>query len=291
MKTFWLLLSSFFATVFGQNFTQEVHFIVFQENQPINTSQLWSRNPVDLGLCNPGDDVTMIVHGWLESCSHEWLLDLVSNITLYRGGCIVCMDYSRFSKNPDYFGLVRQFDKIKAVLYDQLVEYKNSGLDPNDTYMFGFSYGAHLCLQSAAMLGERLIKEIDVCDPAGPGFPNMPDATISAQNVQCIHSSSDKGTLKRNCHQNWNMGNCGRTQIGAGPYPKGSHGLCPYFYNSAFKNAFIAVPRPNHCPVPPAPGKMALEYPENFQMGYMEIRKHKVFGTLYAVTSKNYPYN
>ncbi|XP_059615284.1 lipase member H-like [Phlebotomus argentipes] len=288
MRDFWLLLSFFFTSALAQNFTEEIHFIVYKDNQPRNTSEYSTRNPVDLGFCNPGDEVAMVVHGWTESCSTEWVLDLISNLTEFRGECIVCMDYSRFSKNPDYFALVRQFDKINNVLYEQLVDYRRSGLDPSDMYMFGFSYGAHLCLQSAALLGERVVKEIDVCDPAGPGFPNMPDATISAENVQCVHTSADKGTHKRNCHQNWNMGQCGRSQIGAGPYPKGSHGLCPYFYNSAFRSSFVAIPKPPFCA---KTERDCTDYPENFQMGYMERRKHKVFGTLYAATTRTFPYN
>lgn len=69
----------------------------------------------------------------------------------------------------------------------------------------------------------------------------------SAKFVQCIHTSYDKGTNKRDCHQNWHLGYCGMNQIAAGPYPLGSHGLCPYFYNSAFSNQFVAIPKPAHC--------------------------------------------
>ncbi|GAB0097839.1 hypothetical protein DMENIID0001_135140 [Sergentomyia squamirostris] len=288
MKTFWI--SILVLTVLGHDFSQDIHFIVFKANQPVNTSQLWSQNPIETDLCNPGDDLAVIVHGWKESCSVEWLVDLVSNLTIHRGGCIVCMDYSHFASNSDYLKLVEQFNGILEVLHEQLVSYGDSGLLPSQTYMFGFSIGAHLCLQSASMLGERVVKEIDVCDPAGIGFLDMPDARISAENVQCIHTSSDKGTLQRNCHQNWNMGNCGVTQIAAGPYPRGSHGLCPYFYNSAFRNTFRAIPRPITCLLclvcPPE-----TEYPDNFQMGFMETRKHTVLGTLYAETSGSYPYN
>lgn len=161
MKNLWLLISYFFASTFGQNYTEEIHFLVYQDNHPVNTSNFETRNPVDLGLCDPGDEVAIVVHGWTESCTTEWLVNLISNLTFIRGGCIVCMDYSRFSKNPDYFGLVAQFPKILDVLYNQLDNYRRSGLDPNDMYMFGFSYGAHLCLQSAALLGEQVVKEID----------------------------------------------------------------------------------------------------------------------------------
>lgn len=56
-----------------------------------------------------------------------------------------------------------------------------------------------------------------VCDPAGPGFDgtNTSNPTTAALNSQCIHTASGGyGTRERNCHQNWNMGNCGESQIG-----------------------------------------------------------------------------
>lgn len=96
--------------------------------------------------------------------------------------------------------------------------------------------------------------QILVCEPAGPGFDSNStytkgmDPMKSAQNVQCIHTSADKGTTKRQCHQNWMLGHCGRFQTAAGAPPMGSHGLCPHFYNSAFRNKFRAIAKPNNCP-------------------------------------------
>lgn len=63
--------------------------------------------------------------------------------------------------------------------------------------------------------------------------------TFAAKNIQCksefylhvvmtfdcpiilqgIHTSISKGTVKRNCHQDWLMGRCGRVQVAAGPKP------------------------------------------------------------------------
>jgi hypothetical protein len=65
------------------------------------------------------------------------------------------------------------------------------------------------------------------------------DPKPAAKNVACINTSYDKGTYIYNCHQNFRMGNCGYSQAGAGSFPLGSHGLCPYFYNLAFKNNFV----------------------------------------------------
>lgn len=107
---------------------------------------------------------------------------------------------------------------------------------------------------------------------AGPGFDGRGhrlDPKLSAINVQCIHTSSDKGTSSRNCHQNWSMGNCGYRQDAAGPAPKGSHGLCPYIYNTAFERDFMAVRRPRRC----AAIKEAICWPDFYKMGYMEKRR------------------
>lgn len=109
------------------------------------------------------------------------------------------------------------------------------------------------------------------CEPAGPGFDSNQTYTKespldSAKFVQCIHTSYDKGTSKRNCHQNWHLGYCGLSQIASGPYPLGSHGLCPYFYNSAFSNQFFAIPKPAHCSTSQ---RLPPNIPDGMAMGYV----------------------
>jgi hypothetical protein len=124
---------------------------------------------------------------------------------------------------------------------------------------------------------------------AGLGFDQQietVDPKLAAQNVECIHTSYDAGTSERRCHQNWNMGCCGwlvvnlilikiypqnlthfrRYQLGEETYPRGSHGLCNYFFNVAFEKQFLAVPNLYGCyEVNPV-----KTWPDGFQMGYME---------------------
>lgn len=110
------------------------------------------------------------------------------------------------------------------------------------------------------------------CDMAGPGFDhrsNQPNHRDAAQNVQCIHTSRDKGTRFYNCHQDWRLGNCGLTQVASNNPPLGSHGLCPYMYVNAFDHEFMAIDKPNDC----SSKRMATYWPEHFKMGYMEKRK------------------
>lgn len=98
---------------------------------------------------------------------------------------------------------------------------------------------------------------------------NQPDHRAAAQNVQCIHTSRDKGTRFYNCHQDWRLGNCGLTQVASNSPPLGSHGLCPYMYVNAFDHEFYAVIKPDDC----VSKRMANYWPPKFKMGYMEKRK------------------
>lgn len=98
---------------------------------------------------------------------------------------------------------------------------------------------------------------------------NQPNHREAAQNVQCIHTSRDKGTRFYNCHQDWRLGNCGLTQVASNSPPLGSHGLCPYMYVNAFEHEFYAIIKPDDC----VSKRMATFWPAKFKMGYMEKRK------------------
>lgn len=111
---------------------------------------------------------------------------------------------------------------------------------------------------------------------AGPGFDNRGkiDHTLAAKNVQCIHTSRDKGTRNYNhCNQDWRLGNCGFTQDAASDPPYGSHGLCPYIYLSAFENNFLAILKPQDCKA----RNPVWNIPESYRMGYLENRKRYIY--------------
>lgn len=146
---------------------------------------------------------------------------------------------------------------------------------------------------------------------------------MAAKNVQCIHTSSLAGTTLRQCHQDWMMGKCGKEQPAQNWFKwlycktthscdtslHESHGLCPLFYNSAFKNDFIADNSVHKC----SSDREPTEVPKNFKMGYMEMRKSwvpqgiapasakvqlfwpifssKVYGDFFAPTSEKFPWN
>lgn len=179
------------------------------------------------------------------------------------------MDYSDYSQ-LFYSQLLLLFNRMVNVLKDKLIELETFGFNPNNGYIFGFSYGARLATVGAYKFGKRKIRDIDCCDMPGMGFDyKIPNHKLSAKNVQCIQTSSI-GTIFNSCHQNWKMGNCGYSQPGALESSFESHARCPHFYNSAFLNDFKAIDRPWNCS---DWGLKLARYPTDYKMGYMETRK------------------
>lgn len=194
----------------------------------------------------------------------------------FRGGCIVCMDYSYYSKVATEIALRQQFDQIAKVLTLKLHQFKTQAFVPAQIYLFGSGFGGQLVIEAGRDFGTRLIGQIDgkfwqllledpgiihkilfffiyiVCDQTGPGFDLNPsysqkDPKAAAVNVQCIHTNGFFGTITRNCDEDWLMGQCGYIQSASGPLTAQARKLCPKFYNSAFKNRFTAVQKPRAC--------------------------------------------
>lgn len=83
-----------------------------------------------------------------------------TELGIYRGGCVICMDYSRYA-NDSYVRLVRLFDQIAQILTVQLYLLDYMGFDMNNGYLFGFSYGGQLATEAGRRIGYKRLKDID----------------------------------------------------------------------------------------------------------------------------------
>lgn len=97
----------------------------------------------------------------MESIETDWVDDLMKNLKRYRGGCIIFMDYSNHSVVQDYFLLVRKFNGLSQVLVEKLRQLESEGFDPDNLYMYGFSFGAQLAINAGKLYGHQRIAEID----------------------------------------------------------------------------------------------------------------------------------
>lgn len=121
------------------------------------------QNGHDLVNCNIDDKFAIVVHGWRESCATEWVRELIDNLRKHRGGCIMCFDYSEYQSrlSDRYRPLVNHFNIIANALFDVLSGLEDVGFNPNNGFMFGFSYGARLVVQAAGALGYQKFERID----------------------------------------------------------------------------------------------------------------------------------
>lgn len=236
------------------------------------------------------DNFAIIVHGWLESINTTWVNKTISSLLQTRGGCVFLMDYSKYAIEWNYFNLVPHFEGLSALLTKKFKQIGNF----DRQFCFGFSFGARLCVDAGINVGNQLIGRMDLCELTGPGFgpiwffwpnPRARDPKLASKNSQCINTSTDKGTSTYNCHQNFRMGTCGESQPAAGPYPLGSHGLCPYFYNSAFDRKFVPN---NHFK---CTSWNEAKNTTDVRMGYLgEAERQSVRGEIFIATAKFPPY-
>ncbi|KAG5669482.1 hypothetical protein PVAND_017369 [Polypedilum vanderplanki] len=258
--------------------------------------------------CSNSTKVSFIVHGWTEGLYKSlWIPHVVKNMLNHFNGCVIVMDYSIYAAQDYFYYLVANYQIFVKLLVKKL---KHVG-HPERINMFGFSFGARLCAGAGAQINDTqgpLIPRIDLCDPAGkifknyleknlkssiflgPGFDGSAisiDPKLASKNTACIDTSTSYGTHIYNCHQNFLMGHCGIAQDGALSYPKGSHGLCPYFYNSSFINDFVPVNYYN-CQSNPVSAQVNSTLSEGVILGV----RNTVFssGQIFITTAKCYPY-
>lgn len=208
--------------------------------------------------------------------------------------------FSSYGTSLLYPLLVAKFDEITAILTQKLSNLEDNGFDPNNGFLFGFSFGAHVVLEGAYHFGEKKIGRIDVCEPTSMLFSSNSSSFVhanqSAKFVQCIHTDFKFGTSLRVCQKDINMGKCGKSQMAASIPPNGSHGLCPIFYNISFSYDFPIVPKEIIDETYNTTCVSKKFLPENeidgvqLIMGY-HLDERCDDGEYYADTSADFPYN
>ena len=61
----------------------------------------------------------------------------------------------------DYFLLVKKFTLLSGVLVEKLYQLEAEGFNPDNLFMYGFSFGAQLVINAGNLYGDSRIAEID----------------------------------------------------------------------------------------------------------------------------------
>lgn len=74
-------------------FEKNIKFYVWNDRGQSFISD-WQNNQTLLSVCGSDSKFTIIVHGWREDMSAPWVNGTIKNFLIYRGGCVIFMDYS-----------------------------------------------------------------------------------------------------------------------------------------------------------------------------------------------------
>ncbi|XP_043066161.1 uncharacterized protein [Drosophila bipectinata] len=271
---------------------QKTMRVIFYKNntKTLEASAFVDTYNIKASGCSTSDKFAIVLHGWIQSCADEWSISLIERLSFYRGGCIICIDYSVVASSS-YMRLYTNFDTLTKAITSIILTLINQGFDPKRGYMFGFSFGGQLASAVGRSLWPlRVIQNIDTCDMAGPGFdPIAVDHSKAGKHVQCFHSSGDKGTFIYSCHRNIMLGSCGLKQPSVvSQLHLGSHGLCVDIYINTFDYPFYAL---NSTPPECLSFQKAAKIPDGYTVGYEENFDSQVIGQIFVPTSLHYPYN
>uniref|UniRef100_A0A336MCU2 CSON015091 protein n=1 Tax=Culicoides sonorensis TaxID=179676 RepID=A0A336MCU2_CULSO len=239
---------------------------------------------------NNSSQYSIVIPGWREHCSTSYVRKAIKNLHKFRGGCVICMDYTNYSFTQNYKCLYNAFKEIRYSLYLFYLMLEKGGVQFKDLYVFGHSFGSQIALQASTMIGNKRIGAIDACDPAGIFFDgsglmrkilldiNPRDVRSAAKTVDCWHTSGIYGTKYRlSCDRNWLLGICGLRQPASITTNITSHSFCPIYYNLSFKYTFPVVKQQNLLCSMTNPAKY---WPDGFKLGYLETRKRLVHGQI-----------
>ena len=110
--------------------------------------------------CDVRGKFAFFTHGWMGS-DVPWIPDMISNLTVYRSGCIIFMNYSYYSDRINYFETLSFFKPLAYLVTKKLNQLRDGGVSSDQIYMFGYSLGGRIVIEAALNYGKNEIAQID----------------------------------------------------------------------------------------------------------------------------------
>lgn len=152
-----VIFTTFLSLVASEKHEDHITFTVHH----LNSSFISTFNePLSDQGCDVTGNFSFIVHGWIGS-NAPWISTLIDNLKFFRSGCVVFMNYSRYSDLPNYFESISHFKPVSNVLLKKLIQLDSEGVSGDSIFMFGFSYGGRIVIEAGANFGPQKINQID----------------------------------------------------------------------------------------------------------------------------------
>jgi Lipase len=102
-----------------------------------------------------------ISHGWLSS-TESWISTLVQKFRTYRGGCVITMNWGKYSDIISYDKIINiHFKNVSNALSRRLIQLESEGVSGDNIFMYGHSLGARLSIDAAITFGPGKVFQID----------------------------------------------------------------------------------------------------------------------------------
>lgn len=146
-----------FSQVYCDQYDEKVQFVLYNKDKSsISTFNTSLKQLGCLETCN----FSFITHGWMGSDA-AWIPDLVSNLTYYRKGCVLFMNYTYYSDTPNYLDLKQHFKPLTNLVTRKLQQIRSDGISSDCMFLYGFSFGGRIMIEAALQYGPRKISMID----------------------------------------------------------------------------------------------------------------------------------
>lgn len=91
-----------------------------------------------------------------------WSSELRDKFLKYRGGCVVIVDWGKYSNNLDYVHVVENFWQPVTNIVKRRVEIiEKEGFNLENVLLYGHSLGAWMAIDVGLQIGEGKIGNID----------------------------------------------------------------------------------------------------------------------------------
>ncbi|KAF2886219.1 hypothetical protein ILUMI_19954 [Ignelater luminosus] len=173
----------------------ELTFTLFNQENPENGIVLDHTN---LQQVKPENRLILIIHGWLQSASQSWIIQMKDVYLNQTAANIIVVDWSR-SAGINYASSVCAVPQVGSYVADLIFNItSDNAAQLNNTQINGFSLGAHV----AGIAGQDIqtktnghkIGRINGLEAAGPGFVGRPaNKRLDKKDawfVQAIHTNN-----------------------------------------------------------------------------------------------------
>jgi predicted alpha/beta-fold hydrolase len=143
----------------SDEYEDNIDFIVHNNNTGESFVTYFNQSLIEDG-CERDGKFAFFTHGWMGS-GEIWIEQLMNKLLYYRGGCVIFMNYSYYSDNINYIKVISNFEPISNLVTRKLNQLKTDGVSSENMYMFGFSLGARIVMESALNYGTREISTVD----------------------------------------------------------------------------------------------------------------------------------